>query len=373
MNNPSQWMWGLRGTVEHLTRPRDLFSPLFDSSAPPAQFREAFCIDPRFLAVNGITPDPPDGNPNFFPYVDTTASLLRMPRISLNAVPGGATAMGLEQADTVFLSLDDLEFRRPSADRTLPPVQLNDVGGETDADGDGDLDGDWNPDAGNTSFQPGERIRKAFGRLSWMATVVPREEFGVQGGDTYTLSIVVFHQRDPSFTMGAPASETENERAVRIPVVTTSPSYNGFKSGGVGGGDVALMPRVSGLLEPDADRELAVKAGDWVMLSRRNRFQTGVDSSGNPIFAEAPRWHRWYRVLAADPLLYDSDTETSAPSLSGSWIRYVTLDGPDWPPITPNHVPAPAGEFHTQVTIVKDVVAVFEKTIRLETSSLWTN
>ena len=49
-----------------------------------------------------------------------------------------------------------------------------------------------------------------------------------------------------------------------------------------------------------------------------------------------------------------------------SGLRDVTLVGPDWD--WQNLIRTP-----TQVTIVRGAVAVFEKTIRLETSSLWTN
>jgi hypothetical protein len=49
----------------------------------------------------------------------------------------------------------------------------------------------------------------------------------------------------------------------------------------------------------------------------------------------------------------------------------VTLDGPDFAPFDPNEYPAPHNNGINQVTIVKGVAAVFEKTIRLDTSSLW--
>ncbi len=53
------------------------------------------------------------------------------------------------------------------------------------------------------------------------------------------------------------------------------------------------------------------------------------------------------------------------PVLDDRWTRDVTVVGPDW------DVANIVGD--TQVTIVRGVVEVHEKTIRLETSSMWTN
>jgi len=70
--------------------------------------------------------------------------------------------------------------------------------------------------------------------------------------------------------------------------------------------------------------------------------------------------HKWYRVLNAG--------EEVTPD-SGEWTRDVTLIGPDW---NWRQLLTLSGSRTTQVTIARGVVAVFEKTIRLETSSLWT-
>lgn len=378
MNNPTRWIWHARGSTQVLTLPRDLHWPLdpnpndAPTNAPLPQFREAFCLDPRFVAANGVTLGPNNEDPTQFPYVvDTNVSIFKMPRITLESFidtspPNPLSAI---HADSIFVALDDLDFRRPENDRTLAPVQRNNAGGERDDDGDGDIDGDWNP--AETSPHASELARKAFGRMSWMATLAPHEKIDANG-DEYVLSVVVFHNRDASFLMGA-TSESDNERVAQIPITG---SYNGFISGGVGGGDVALMPRNASLTQAAAELELDVKAGDWVLLSRTNPytlrrvvddtangFAAGspvLDTNGNPITAQAPRSHRWYRVIAADSGLIDSDTITNAPP--DSWIRFVTLEGPDWPT-----------DRYTQVTLVKNVVAVFEKTVRLDTSSLWHN
>jgi hypothetical protein len=288
-----------------------------------------------------------------------------MPRITLpgaalgnvgdgNANPG---IFNLAHADSYFTSHDDLEFRRPTEDRTHPPVQLNRAGN------------DWLPDA-TATFAPDERIRNARGRLSWMATLVPQEKVG-PNGDEYVLSIIVFHSRDGSFSMTPAADDSANERVVHIP--HNPNTFSGFLSSGTGGGEVALMPLTTGLTQDVARLELELRAGDWIMLSRRNPYVNNHDTTTTPptplYTGDAPHTHRWYRVLSADSDLVDSDSVANAPA--GSWIRFVTLDGPDFAPYWAGDYTPPQPAGINQVTIVKGVVAVFEKTIRLDVSSMW--
>ena len=128
-----------------------------------------------------------------------------------------------------------------------------------------------------------------------------------------------------------------------------------------------LAARMSDPADPRAPLEqqiadLDIRQGQWVMLSGAvNTNTTGV-------------WtvmHKWYRVVAADSEVAIDDTGAPAmhPTSNTAW-KNVTLAGPDWPVwATTNQ----GGVVNTQVTIMPGVVAVFEKTIRLENSSLWTN
>ena len=88
----------------------------------------------------------------------------------------------------------------------------------------------------------------------------------------------------------------------------------------VAGGDFKLDASFS---------QLDVREGNWVMLI------------GN---GSTPNAYRWFRVVAMNEATRD-----------------LTLYGGDWEYAANN----------TQVVVVRGVVAVFEKTIRLETSSLW--
>jgi hypothetical protein len=75
-------------------------------------------------------------------------------------------------------------------------------------------------------------------------------------------------------------------------------------------------------------------------------------------FEDIP-YFRWYRIGSVDePILGEI----------GNWVRNVTLDGADWPylSIRPHTT---LGRDNTRVTLVSDVVAVFERTIAIETNS----
>lgn len=154
--------------------------------------------------------------------------------------------------------------------------------------------------------------RLAGRRLSWMATLVPQNLALADTGatDTYLLSIVVFYKRN----VADPIDEQEG-------VFEVSNSFGG----GYGGGDIEIASGDTGL-----------KRNHWVMLA-----QAG------------PQGGRflWYRVVSVD---LDDTTDPANP------VTYATLEGRDW-----NDAPA------TQCVVVKNVVAVFEKSIRLETSSIW--
>ncbi len=158
-----------------------------------------------------------------------------------------------------------------------------------------------------------ERLKRQWeGKFSWLATLVPKPG---SSSDTYLLSIVVFHRRD-YFVVDA-------ERPVTV---------SSFNSNGYNGGDVVLRA--------NSEDDLKMKEGEWLMLAGAN---AGV-------------WHfRWYRIQTADAGPVDAG--------GGIYDRDLTLFGQDWP-VTLLSV-------HKAVWI-PGVVAVYEKTIRLETSSLWT-
>lgn len=162
-----------------------------------------------------------------------------------------------------------------------------------------------------TSTPLKRQIQRAY---SWMATVSPKF-LGPNRGQTdfYTLSVIVYYNR-----------EMVGERVAEVAASAD------FYAGGIGGGDMVITGATP--------EDVAVKQRDWVMLSQRlNIGGTAVDI------------HKWYRVAAVD--VDETDSELT---------RNITLQGPDIAPVA-----------STQVTLAKGVVAVYEKTIRLESSSLW--
>jgi hypothetical protein len=255
-------------------------------------------------------------------------SLLAMPRITLASVSTPNVVLAPIVARELFLSDDDLIFDLPG-DRTLGPVQ-------------------------NFMYQnaaPAVPLKlSSEGNLSWMATVVPRLDrvFQQPAGhvltDEYTLSVIVLHRRAVDLfnpVNGDPLPESEiGERVVQAVIF-----YSG--SPAFAGGDVVLATRPG---RPADDLEL--RSGDWVMFSGD---KVVVDASTVPPTPMGPvRVHKWYRVVQAG-----GDIQPDG----AVWTREVTVVGPDWDN---------AEVSGTQVTIVRGVVEVLEKTIRLETSSMWT-
>ena len=300
--------------------------------SPPAP--QPVCIDPRFIAANGGFSQDATKITSAFPYYKTDPSIPainqpRMNRVTLWSgvtLPGTATPLAMTdaRADQVFVMDDDLLFDLPT-DATEEPNQIFGSAGADGRWGEAGLDDDSNgvvddsSEAGWAGTDDVMTQRQYEGAFSWLATLAP------ESNDLYTLSVVVFYQRDATLDM--------NENSERLVQVAT------FLNSGIGGGDVVLETRPG---RPQTDLELS--PNDWVMLA------------GNSFDGQK---FRWYRVVAADTEV----TETG----NGTWQRYATLSGPDW-----NRAEwLPPAIFPTQATIMNDVVAVYERVIRLESSVLW--
>jgi hypothetical protein len=148
--------------------------------------------------------------------------------------------------------------------------------------------------------------------FSWFATVVPKPNVS----DSYVLSVVVAFRR--SLPAAGPNADAER--------VIDRVTINGD---GSSGGEMTLNGSSEG--------SLRLANGDWVLLK-------GTDSGTS--------YFNWYRVI---------DTEPTARGSGTTWQRHVTLYGGDWPVAAAN----------TQAVVVEGVSAVYERTIRLQRSSLW--
>ena len=317
----------------------------------------SFCIDPFFIAQQVV-----DGNANIyesnlFPGIQVPTAnpnqIAQMRRVTL-INPSGIANLGyptgtqniltLLQSREIFTIKDDLLFNIPTTATELPqqswitdqatanansPRRTNGI----DDDHDGVVD---ELDEANV-----KRLNAA--ETSWMATLTPnRKRMNVpdrqyEPTDQYMLSIVIFNNRFINYTDAN--AGPEKERLLNIT----------FLNRGFGGGEVRLSHTTPAALE--------LKHGDWVMLSANS---------------EIGSCFRWYRIS------YIEDETRTIINVSGNatgHYRDATLKGPDWnrpewhrTGTVANPIPA---QFPTHVTYIPRVIGVFEKTIRMESTSLY--
>ena len=287
--------------------------------------RAPYCLDPLGVAFTGS---------NVFPFpVPAGGRIPWMQRITLAPQPGGGT-LGILRgnnvnaatltplqarlwADEVFRAKDDLNFELPE-DETLPAQQQ------------------WLPNG--YMLESGQQIplpnveayakRQAEGRFTWFATLVPDMNLS---SDLYRLSIAVTNERDPTTDVRGDATlNLPGEQIATVTFLGTRIAQNNQFDVAFGGGDVQLES-VSGA--PIAH----LVTGHWLLLGQ-------LVENGQFDF-------RWYRIVATD-------------AGDGLTTREVTLQGPDWQ--------VRRGSA-TMAVLVPRVAAVYEKTIRLESSSLWSS
>jgi hypothetical protein len=297
----------------------------------------AYCIDPLFIAkhiTNGSVPTAAGCFPSIVP---STAQDTRIFRITLCSYPGSNSPMTTSRAEQVFLSHDDLQFDLPS-DASQPATYID-------------------TPSQSLLYQAAQVQRPFEGKLSWLATVAPKE---ISSNDEYLLSIVVFLRRDGEMSLPAStpsASEPDNERLVNVSFsdIQKNPTPTTVTLGdGLNGGDVLLETR-----DTTRDKtDLVVRTGDWIML-----IGTKVVTLAGQSSSQYLRSFRWYRVQDIEP---EPRPENSL------WRRRVTLFGPDIDADLVKLVKQQPPAAILQAVLLNDVVAVYEKTIRLESTSLWT-
>lgn len=311
MRDPNQWSLG-DGTpafINPAAGRHGWMTGIVDGKPQYQALPQSYAIDPLFVTRHGNVAFPYTGN-----------ATLKMPRLSLRIRQPGLgpnsaplfTPLNPFTADQLFRAQDDLVLSFPD-DRTL---------------------------ISRPSFGLPGRKRQSRGELSWMATVVPLNVHSAgAGNDEYLLSIVVFSARNLATQERA---DQVDAATANVPERTTGIQLLG---GGYSGGDVELShPIHENVTATDrqayAENVLKLQTNSWIMLSGQVTANDHVK-----------RYFRWYRVLNAAPALVRK----------GVAIRQVTLQGADWD--VPNA--------NTEATIMEGVVGVFEKKIRLETSSLW--
>lgn len=290
------------------------------------------CIDP--LMVGAAVKNFPTTSISTFAQVPSTG--LVMQRLTVNANSANwSTALTSTSpqfspigaaAFQSCLSQDDLKFGFPTSNPTddqLPQSFFNSAGTK----------------------------REFTGQYSWLMTLVPA--YGdlepYENGNLMTASIVVFNQRQ--FAVSPYSLSPPAERAVQVASVAT---------GGYGGGSVVLSST--------SQAALNLRVGNVIMLGwiqsdvPANSSGNVVDSSGNPIaisvaakFAQRPMF-RWYRIINSGP----------ATQSGSNWTENVTLSGGDL-----NMQIIASGSMYA--FIYDNAVAVYERNVRLEGPSMWTN
>ena len=299
----------------------------------------AFCIDPLLIATQTANHTVQASNrlvrfPYYLDDASTTGSGQNYPRMRRISVATAPTVfpnpavlanandltgpITLAHANSIFVSHDDLALQIDEADKSVDPTpQMIEE-----------------PAAVN----PAVPIKQQYqGQYSWMATLAPKVGASNSASELYILSIVVFKQR--SLTLPAPTDTTlPTERVVDFEVTS---------NGSTGSIEVQLAadPSINAAFTPEY---LSLSQGDWVLLQ-----------GATP----AIPYFRWYQVLGTG-----GDAKADG---NGRWQRYVTLQGPEWLPATYPVVANPPT--HGQMVIVDGIVGVYQKTIRLETTSLWRN
>jgi hypothetical protein len=293
------------------------FVPIFDPSKREFtnnsfSLVQSYCIDSRFATAN-------TGNWNAastFPC-NTPANQAgpRMHRVAFLTLPPLVPPNQAEAdkllarhrlfANTAFWCEDDLTVMRSDKDRSLPAEQV------------------FAKDASNVPVK-----RQSDGHFSWMATLSPTPQAGTLangnlgwiGGDSFVLSVVVFHDRESDLNL-------EAERTLGATVLDD----------GSTGGEVQLT-------SADPAR-LKIKAGQWILLSGMRPLR---GPNGNTVDTYA--YFRWYRVTTA---------EREPEVVAGGHQIHATLIGQDWASDLTNQ----------QAVVVDGVVGVYEKTIRLDYGS----
>lgn len=285
---------------------------------------DALLIDPlgaAFFGEQGNTQTrpfartcPADANPKY-PEIN------RLRRVTLRASNSGLgllRQMPQVQARSIFELQDDLLFDIPTGDNLFPEPQF------------------WAADnSGKTAVikTANELVKKRFaeGRFSWLATLMPTRTSG-----DYLLSIAVIHDRDWNVE-DAPGGglRSAGERWAQVVSTTVNNAQHVVWAGGIG---LQADPRDPTALD-------GLKSGQWMLVVQGFPRGNGVVSAKLP-----ERYIRWYRIQAAN-------------HPAGSAVGEFTVDGPDWP-VLANGVQANA-------IIFKNTIAVFEKTIRINSSGNW--
>lgn len=323
----------------------------------PGEFlpaRQAYLIDPTYFIPKSVIDDV-DNVRNEFPSQDLVTnapagiSTNQMRRLSLSTLPKGNSYMSLAQANLAFASSDQLAFERPkSTDDPLTYTPRQQF---------------YKDDSGNNLKR---QIQRPF---SWMIMLSPAPIFDLNANlpfnvtavnnnvpastDQFNMSTIIMRNRNmiDGFTdIGEYKNLDRGEHVFEV------------KPGSYSFGEVTLRIPAAGLqLEEndatDANDIMDLARGKWICLNRNFRRP-----NNNPVTIHSV--YQWYRVQSVDEVALSDD---------GAYFEInVSIQGPDWGHYTVNNAGKEVLHPPTQAIYVRSVVGVYERKVRLESSSKWT-
>lgn len=280
-----------------------------------------------------------DNNANRIPPgapVVVGQSVFGIDRLNISAL---GSDMNFAQAETVFRSINELLYDE-QADKLLPPNQQL----KRDASGMVDLK------------------RSYSGKISWMAMLVPESSPAAPlqaNPHTYRLYVIVFRGRELNFdgpTVAAGEAIYNGQMQSPGPI---SPNGGAVDLKQVASADLPVGGNSNQLIQDDY-----LQSGDWILLTDYAQLQ----ADGSTIDSSGMNW-RWYQIQRVEPSnLTDQIEELNSTAANENGAR-VTLVGPDWTGrdidlTTPN-------VWDVRAIAMSNVVAVYEKTIRVEYDSIW--
>jgi hypothetical protein len=312
-------------------------------------------------------------------------SPLAMPRLTLLQSNAGFAALGTTSLtgflanDQATISGDDLAFALDQSNPDTPPAfGFNGNGRPTTMGGNGTK-------------------RNYNGQFTWLATLVPVYGDGVTvvNRNLMQLSVVVFNQRVggalPPNDLSRNPSATERAALAVFQGVPGKQYFIPKGGAGVGNDTMELQLRIPpGRANPQPS-DLNVNVGEWIMLGTMindyNSPPSGTPLPTRPMF-------RWYRVVGARrPHPTDANDPNNNTCYPSPYTSEITVAGPQWNLATVVNTPlninsasnynangppingrGPKGFVYQFVAYIYDgAVAVYERTVRLEGPSMWSN
>jgi Tfp pilus assembly protein PilV len=359
---------------------------------PPTAF-PPLCVDPWMISAALKNNYP--ANVSQFPNAPTTRAPLQMQRVTL--VQSSATTLTRAQLssgnsnDQAFTSEDDLTFALDQANPDSPPAfGFNGSGLPTTMGGNG--------------------TKRLFnGQFTWLATLVPvyGDPTIVVNRNLMELSVVVFNQRvagviPPNVRVLSP-SPPATERTAGAVFKPGGNKAQYFPGGsppnsgavGIGAAEIQLIDITGATNINDANNDLKVNVGEWIMLGTLiTDWNMPLANPANPPSATnlpIPRpMFRWYRIVAASRV-WDPNNANDASFIVTNpkvYARDVTLAGPEWNLATVAGQSAQIGQtsagqrlnardgnlnLQFMAFIFDGATAVYERTVRIEGPSMWSN